>query len=371
MAIVTTSIQSYYQGMPGKHKNSSSLERGALLTDIRVRDMYRRGAWDPALLIGREPAVSGASFGRSNAEQKSLRVRNCPDWANSPASACRPPTARVGTSRHNERAPGYRLGKFVIKWPASIAIDSSPRRGGITYTQQRAVMAKVGLFPNLWGPPPGGEYWHLVPIPTWPHEASPAIAGRGYGPASQGDPLKIVTIQARLEKLGLYAGKIDGLYGPITEAAVMRFQLANGLELAAGSGIVSGDWTRTEEDLLVAQGLTLEREDLNLAPSRGEAPKSSLAPPAGFSLKLTEEIPYRAVRLNEDGPLVQDLAWGLVIAGYLPPASLDSWDGVFSGFVWDAADRFKEDNRIRSRAFTVQAWKALHKKRRQLTKEVE
>lgn len=37
---------------------------------------------------------------RDPQEQIALRKKNCPDWQNSPSSACRPPTAKPGTSNH-------------------------------------------------------------------------------------------------------------------------------------------------------------------------------------------------------------------------------------------------------------------------------
>ena len=48
--------------------------------------------------------ADGVSFGgsgyRDSNQQWELRKRNCPDPANSPPSACRPPTARAGASMH-------------------------------------------------------------------------------------------------------------------------------------------------------------------------------------------------------------------------------------------------------------------------------
>lgn len=48
--------------------------------------------------------VDGINFGgggfRSYEEQVALRKAHCPDWQNSPANACSPPTAKPGTSMH-------------------------------------------------------------------------------------------------------------------------------------------------------------------------------------------------------------------------------------------------------------------------------
>ena len=44
-------------------------------------------------------SLEGGGY-RDRAAQQRLRVRNCPDPANSPPSSCSPPTARVGESLH-------------------------------------------------------------------------------------------------------------------------------------------------------------------------------------------------------------------------------------------------------------------------------
>jgi hypothetical protein len=45
--------------------------------------------------------IHGGGY-RSNIEQIQLRKAHCPDWENSPASACSPPTARPGKSNHEK-----------------------------------------------------------------------------------------------------------------------------------------------------------------------------------------------------------------------------------------------------------------------------
>lgn len=358
--VVTTAVQSYYYGMPGKRKNSAGLASGARLTDIRVRAAYRALCWSTSMMVDGEPGISAASFGRSNAEQKALRIQNCSNWQSSPVSSCRPPTARVGTSRHNERQPGYRLGNFVLHWPASLAIDSSPRRGSLTYAQQRDEAGKHGLIPNLWGPPPSGEYWHLVPVPTWPASATIAICGRGLA-GSQGSPDAVAAVQSGLARLGLDAGAADGQFGPKTERAVAAFQLQHGLTFGDPRlGIVSGDWTTAEQAKMV--GLLGKGSRVESAPVEASAPS--------FNLDLGT-VEFGTVRQNDDGPLVADIASGLVVAGYLPPAALANWSGRFDGVVWQAADEFKNDKGIRSRAFNAQAWRALAKARIEMTRTEE
>jgi peptidoglycan hydrolase-like protein with peptidoglycan-binding domain len=57
--------------------------------------------------------------------------------------------------------------------------------------------------------------------------------GSGYGTATGSDAVRI--LQRRLRRLGTPPGPIDGLYGPLTEGAVERFQQRHGL---AVDGIV-------------------------------------------------------------------------------------------------------------------------------------
>jgi peptidoglycan hydrolase-like protein with peptidoglycan-binding domain/DNA invertase Pin-like site-specific DNA recombinase len=62
--------------------------------------------------------------------------------------------------------------------------------------------------------------------------------GAGYGESPGAAPVR--KLQRRLERLGYGPGPVDGLYGPLTEAAVERFQRASGLQV---DGIV-GPLTR-------------------------------------------------------------------------------------------------------------------------------
>jgi peptidoglycan hydrolase-like protein with peptidoglycan-binding domain len=64
-----------------------------------------------------------------------------------------------------------------------------------------------------------------APAGTAPGQAAPAAGGQG----------KVADIQKALQKLGFDPGKVDGLMGPHTQAAIKKFQQANGL---AVDGIV-------------------------------------------------------------------------------------------------------------------------------------
>lgn len=50
------------------------------------------------------------------------------------------------------------------------------------------------------------------------------------------DPPRILELQNMLSSLGFYSGKIDDIFGPVTEAAIIDFQEAQGLD---AQGIIS------------------------------------------------------------------------------------------------------------------------------------
>ncbi len=66
-----------------------------------------------------------------------------------------------------------------------------------------------------------------------------AEAGAGYGQGSTGEP--VLQIQKALQERGYYTGKLDGIYGKLTTAAVKKFQTDTGLRVdgIVGSGTVA------------------------------------------------------------------------------------------------------------------------------------
>src|SRR5215218_8248699 len=71
--------------------------------------------------------------------------------------------------------------------------------------------------------------------------ATAGTLARGAGYASRTGSQPVRELQRRLRRLGERPGPIDGLYGPLTEGAVERFQAAQGL---ATDGVV-GPRTKT------------------------------------------------------------------------------------------------------------------------------
>ncbi len=81
-----------------------------------------------------------------------------------------------------------------------------------------------------------GLYMFTDVIPSGIEEAE---AGAGYSSGSTGEAVK--QIQTALKNKGYYTGKIDGIFGKLTTAAVKKFQSDNGLK---SDGIVGAETMR-------------------------------------------------------------------------------------------------------------------------------
>jgi peptidoglycan hydrolase-like protein with peptidoglycan-binding domain len=105
--------------------------------------------------------------------------------------------------------------KSRLPWVLTAALvlgASAPAAAGASPAQQR--QAALGSW---------GTYQPM----GW----SAGSVTRGTGYWRPGASLRVREVQRRLNRLRYGAGKVDGFFGPITDAAVRRYQLARGLEL--------------------------------------------------------------------------------------------------------------------------------------------
>ena len=65
-------------------------------------------------------------------------------------------------------------------------------------------------------------------------EAAPLAEGMGYGATAEAQRVRV--LQRTLRRLGWAPGRVDGLFGPRTEAAVLRFPAASGLAVDGAAG---------------------------------------------------------------------------------------------------------------------------------------
>lgn len=159
-------------------------------------------------------------------------------------------------------------------------------------------------------------------------KASAPVLGRGVGYGERGGSAEVRDLQRRLRLLGQRPGPVDGLYGPLTEVAVARFQRAQGLP---ADGVA---WPRTRRVVARAAraGLSHVR---NTEKSESRRTTRSASPPIPASTSpdrsaktdrhrvagRTVGAASDAVR-NEDGPgppwlLVTGLlAFGLAAVAY-------------------------------------------------------
>ncbi|HEU5140131.1 MAG TPA: cell wall hydrolase [Bacillales bacterium] len=81
-------------------------------------------------------------------------------------------------------------------------------------------------------------------------------------------------LQERLQQLGLYGGEIDGLFGPLTELAVIDFQKRNGL--SADGAVGNHTWKALRNNTFTVDQIQLLAQ-LVYAEARGESLKGQVA----------------------------------------------------------------------------------------------
>jgi peptidoglycan hydrolase-like protein with peptidoglycan-binding domain len=118
--------------------------------------------------------------------------------------------------------------------------------------------------------------------------------GAGYSSPAESQPVR--ELQRNLQRLGARPGPVDGLFGPLTEAAVQRFQGAHGL---ATDGVVGPQTKRR----LLAQGAKRSATDTSRTPHTGQLTRKS--PSGGTPAESATEHPARiapSVALTRAGP---------------------------------------------------------------------
>ena len=153
--------------------------------------------------------------------------------------------------------------------------------------------------------------------------ASGPMLGRGAGYGRRGGSIRVRRLQRHLSRRGLRPGPIDGLYGPLTAAAVARFQRDRG---SRPDGVA---WSRARRAIAMAGraadarfardgGTTRPRTDESKAPSRpardGRRRRSSTHETA----RTPDASPSRAEEAIDLGLLVLS---GLVVFMFVAAAA--------------------------------------------------
>ena len=81
----------------------------------------------------------------------------------------------------------------------------------------------------------------LAALPAAAHATSTTVLARGAGYQHRDGSPQVELLQQRLRRVGVDPGPIDGRFGPLTEAAVRRYQLRDGLMIDG----LAGPQTRT------------------------------------------------------------------------------------------------------------------------------
>lgn len=118
---------------------------------------------------------------------------------------------------------------------------------------QRAALRRSAASSGLWS--------YIEPIsisPTWVHfdrrQSPSACTSGGYPLVRQGSrSVYVLIVQDSLNTLGYSSGALDGIFGPTTRSAVVRYQNANGL---SADGIVGCNTWRSIVSNILGRGRT-------------------------------------------------------------------------------------------------------------------
>ena len=154
----------------------------------------------------------------------------------------------------------------------------------------------------------------------------------------QGEDVRFV--QDALTKLGYQLGKIDGIYGKNTEAAVKAFQERNGLEV---DGVVGSETRKALEGPAqgpASQETAHEDQPAENPPEDGTNPQGDGGSGTDFGTRLLKYVKGRKLLNGEDVRAVQTR---LDTLGF-PPGKLD---GIYGPLTAGAVTAFQENRSIK------------------------
>ena len=152
------------------------------------------------------------------------------------------------------------------------------------------VAALVAVLAALWLPATG----HAAERDTL---ASAGLLERGSGYATAGGSDAVRTLQRRLRRLGDEPGPIDGLYGPLTQGAVTRFQQRHGL---AADGIVGRQTRRSLFDRSSQPTASPARHNTQPGPLTRKSPAPNIGSESAIEHPQARPVPADAA--SRDGP---------------------------------------------------------------------
>lgn len=186
---------------------------------------------------------------------------------------------------------------------------------------------------------------------TYQPTATPTTGGLSVGSSGP----SVTRLQTQLTSLGIYSGPITGYYGPLTQAAVLRFQQANGI---TPSGTADAMTLAMLENTIAARPVNTvtvvqqpvpysnplgSLNSLSSLNSTGSIqPFVPLSASSSVSSAVTTSSPGRVLYRGDSGQAVADLQRSLNRAGvYQGPLT-----GYFGSLTEDAVLRFQQLNGI-------------------------
>jgi len=167
-------------------------------------------------------------------------------------------------------SPVAAAGSVASTAPAAPAGTSAPTAGTVAAPSTRTASASATPTPRSSAAPTASTPATSVPTRTPSSSPSPSPT-RTAGPAvlSQGDAgAQVRELQARLARAGVFAGTVAGNYGPVTRAAVSRYQARR--DLPVTGAVDAKTWSTLRSRTATPTRLEMYPET---APEKPEGPK--------------------------------------------------------------------------------------------------